>query len=78
MILSIGESSLLGAPVERQTLKEEIENCYLESQRQDAQKKASKDEQKEPYEKEKQNSEAIRRHGKRELLQSRVFWRKVI
>ena len=43
-ILNIGECPHLGAPVERQTLKEEIENCYLESQRKDAQKKAGKDE----------------------------------
>ena len=60
-VLNIGESLFLGAQVERQTLKEEIENYYLESQRKDAQKKAVKDKLKEPDEKEKKNAEAIRR-----------------
>ena len=67
-ILNIGESSLLGTPVERQTLKEEIENCYLESKRKDAQKKAGKDEKKEPDKKEKQNAEAIRRARQERVL----------
>ena len=60
-ILNIAESSLVGASVERQTLKEEIENCYLESRRKNAQKKSGKDEQKESDKKEKQNAEAILR-----------------
>ena len=60
-VLNIGESLFLGAQVERQTLKEEIKNYYLESQRKDAQKKAAKDKLKEPDEKEKKNAEAIRR-----------------
>ena len=60
-VLNIGESLFLGAQVERQTLREEIENYYLESQRKDAQKKAVKDKLKEPDEKEKKNAEAIRR-----------------
>ena len=41
-ILNIGESPLLGAPVEKQTLKEDIKNCYLESPRKDALKKQAR------------------------------------
>ena len=60
-VLNIAESLLLGPPAEKQTLKEEIENCYLESQRKDAQKKLAKEKEKEPDEKEKKNAEAIHR-----------------
>ena len=71
-VLNIGESLFLGAQVERQTLKEEIENYYLESQRKDAQKKAVKDKLKEPDEKEKKkcrgNSQSTARESSSRTL----------
>ena len=78
MILNIGESPLLGAPVERQTLKEEIKNCYLEAQRKDALKKWARMNKKSQTKRRNKMQRQFAEHGKREFLQNRVFWRKVI
>ena len=77
-ILNIDESPLLGAPVERQTLKEEIRNCYLESQRKDALKKRARMNKKSKTKRRNKMQRQFAEHGKREFLQNRVFWRKVI
>ena len=77
-ILNIGESPLLGAPVERQTLKEEIKNSYLELQRKDALKKRARMNKKSHTKRTNKMQRQFPEHGNREFLQNRVFWRKVI
>ena len=77
-ILNIGEIPLLGAPVERQTLKEEIKNSYLELQRKDALKKRARMNKKSHTKRRNKMQRQFPEHGNREFLQNRVFWRKVI
>ena len=73
MILNIGESPLLGAPVERQTLKEEIKNCYLESKRKNALKKWARMNKKSQTKRRNKMKRQFPEHGKREFLQNQSY-----
>ena len=73
MILNIGESPLLGAPVERQTLKEEIKNCYLESKRKNALKKWARMNKKSQTKRRNKMQRQFPEHGKREFLQNQSY-----